>query len=123
MPSYPYSNLTGQIIGLAIKVHKVLGSAYEEKIYQRALYLELQRSGLKFEREKEISINYGQIRIGKKKLDFIIDNKIIVELKKVDKIADVHIAQVVSYLKTLNLEIGLILNFGQSKLEIKRVKV
>lgn len=123
MQNYPYSILTGQIIGLAIKVHKALGSAYEEKIYQRALYLELQRSGLKFEREKEISINYGQIRIGKKKLDFIIDNKIIVELKKVDKIDNVHVAQVVSYLKTLNLEIGLILNFGQSKLEIKRVKV
>lgn len=104
-------------------MHKSLGSAYEEKIYQRALYLELQRSGLKFEREKEIVITYGKIIIGKKKLDFIVDNKIIVELKKVDKIDDVHVAQVVSYLKTLNLEIGLVLNFGQSKLEIKRVKV
>lgn len=85
--------------------------------------MELQRSGLKFEREKEIVITYGKIIIGKKKLDFIVDNKIIVELKKVDKIDDVHVAQVVSYLKTLNLEIGLIFNFGQSKLEIKRVKV
>lgn len=58
MPFYPYSSLTGRIIGLAIKVHKSLGSAYEEKVYQRALYLELQTSGFRFEREKEISINY-----------------------------------------------------------------
>ncbi|PIU42810.1 MAG: GxxExxY protein [Parcubacteria group bacterium CG07_land_8_20_14_0_80_35_11] len=123
MPSYPHSDLTSKIIGLGIKVHKELGSAYEEKVYQRALYLELQRSGLKFEREKEIAVNYGKVRIGKKKLDFIVDGKIVVEIKKVDNIDNVHIAQVASYLKTLGLEIGLILNFGKSKLEIKRVKV
>lgn len=123
MSNYKYSDLTGKIIELAIKVHKKLGSASEEKIYQRALYLEFQRSKLKFEREKEISINYGKVRIGKKKLDFVVDGKIIVELKKVDAIDKVHIAQVVSYLKTLDLNVGLILNFGRSKLEIKRVIV
>lgn len=123
MPIYPYSQLTSKIIGLGIKVHKELGSAYEEKVYQRALYLELQRSGLKFEREKEISVNYGKVRVGKKKLDFVIEGKIIVEIKKVEEIDRVHIAQVASYLKTLGLEIDLILNFGKSKLEIKRVKI
>ncbi|MBI2327564.1 GxxExxY protein [Candidatus Curtissbacteria bacterium] len=121
--NYKHSNLTGKIIELAIKVHKNLGSAYEEKLYQRALYLELQRSGLRFEREKEISINYGNVRIGKKKLDFVVDGKIVVELKKIDAIDKVHVAQVVSYLKTLGLSVGLILNFGNSKLEIKRVVV
>lgn len=123
MLHYLYSDLTSKIIGLGIKVHKELGSAYEEKIYQRALYLELQRTGLKFEREKELSINYGKVRIGKKKLDFVVDGKIVVEIKKVENIDDVHIAQVVSYLKTLGLELGLILNFGKSKLQIKRVIV
>jgi GxxExxY protein len=123
MPTYAYSDLTSKIIGLAIRVHKDLGSAYEEKICQRTLYLELQRAGLKFEREKEISINYGKVRIGKKKLNFLVGEQIVVEIKKVDKIDKVHIAQVVSYLKTLGLEVGLILNFGRSKLEIRRVKV
>ncbi|KKR47866.1 MAG: hypothetical protein UU32_C0014G0008 [Candidatus Woesebacteria bacterium GW2011_GWB1_41_10] len=123
MATYKYSDLTGEIIKLAIKVHKNLGSAYEEKIYQRALYLEFQRAGLKFEREKEVSINYGKVRIGKKKLDFVVGNKVVVELKKVEAIDKVHIAQVVSYLKILKLNIGLILNFGRSKLEIKRVIV
>lgn len=123
MSNYQHSELTGKIIELAINVHKNLGSAYEEKIYQRALYLEFQRAKLKFEREKEISINYGKVRIGKKKLDFIVEDKVIVELKKIDAIDKVHIAQVVSYLKTLNLNVALILNFGKSKLEIKRVVV
>lgn len=118
---YLYSDLTSKIIGLAIKVHKELGSAYEEKIYQRALYLEFQRNNVIFEREKEINVRYGVITIGKKKLDFIVENRIIIELKKVDLINDVHIAQVVSYLKTMNLKLGLILNFGGSKLQIKRV--
>ena len=121
--NYKHSDLTGKIIELAIRVHKNLGSAYEEKLYQRALYLEFQQARLKFEREKEISINYGKVRIGKKKLDFIVEDKVIVELKKIDVIDKVHIAQVVSYLKTLNLNVGLILNFGKNKLEIKRVVV
>lgn len=123
MSNYLHSELTGKIIELAIAVHKNLGSAYEEKLYQRALYLEFQRAKLKFEREKEININYGRVRIGKKKLDFVVDNKVVVELKKIDKIDNVHAAQVVSYLKTLGLKVGLILNFGGSKLEIKRIVV
>lgn len=121
--NYLYSDLTSKIIGLAIKVHQELGSAYEEKIYQRALYLEFKKTGLKFEREKEISVSYNGVTIGKKKLDFVIENKVVVEIKKVEGIDKVHVAQVVSYLKTLRLQIGLILNFGKSKLEIKRVKV
>lgn len=118
---YLYSDLTKKIIGLAIKVHKELGSAYEEKIYQRALYLEFLKNKIKFEREKEINVKYDSVTIGKKKLDFVVDNKVVLELKKSDLINNVHIAQVVSYLKTLNLKLGLILNFGRSKLEIKRV--
>lgn len=121
MTKYLYNNLTEKVIGLAIKVHKELGSAYEEKVYQRALYLEFQRNKLKFEREKEVNIKYGPVTIGKKKLDFIVDGKVVVEIKKADSIDKVHIAQVVSYLKVLGLRLGLILNFGGSKLQIKRV--
>ncbi|OGM21693.1 hypothetical protein A2714_05335 [Candidatus Woesebacteria bacterium RIFCSPHIGHO2_01_FULL_38_9] len=121
MTTYLYSELTDRIIGFAIKVHKELGSAYEEKVYQRALYLEFQKNKLRFEREKEIDIKYGSVTIGKKKLDFVIENKVVLELKKADEINDVHIAQVVSYLKTMKLNLGLILNFGMSKLQIKRV--
>lgn len=121
MSAYLYCDLTSKVIGLAIKVHKELGSAYEEKVYQRALYLELQRNKLKFEREKEVDIKYGPVTIGKKKLDFVIDNKVVVEIKKVDEIDKVHIAQVASYLEALKLKLGLILNFGRSKLQIKRV--
>ena len=119
--SYLFEDLSGKIIGAAIKVHRELGSAYEEKIYQRALYLEFQKAKLSFAREKEINIKYQGVTLGKKKLDFVVDNKIIIELKKSDEINNVHIAQVVSYLKTLGLQLGLILNFGLSKLQIKRV--
>ena len=118
---YLYSDSTNKIIGLAIKVHKELGSAYEEKVYQRALYLEFQHNKLRFEREKEIEIKYSLVTIGKKKLDFVVEDKVVIELKKSDDINDVHIAQVVSYLKAMNLKLGLILNFGRSKLQIKRV--
>lgn len=121
MSAYLHSELTEKIIGLAIKVHKNLGSAYAEKVYQRALYLELKRSGLRFEREKEISVFYEKVRIGKQQLDFVVEGKVIVEIKKVDKIEEVHVAQLASYLKTLALKVGLILNFGTPTLQIKRV--
>lgn len=117
------SELTGKVIGLAIKVHKELGSAYEEKIYQRALYLELQKSGLKIEREKEIIVYYNNICVGKKKLDFLVEGRLIIEIKKSDTTEEVFVSQVVSYLKTVKVPLGLILNFGNKRLEIKRVKL
>lgn len=119
--AYLHSELTEKIIGLAIKVHKNLGSAYAEKVYQRALYLELKKSGLRFEREKEMSVTYDRVRIGKQVLDFVVEGKVIVEIKKADEIAEVHVAQLASYLKSLKLGVGLILNFGPSTLQIKRV--
>lgn len=118
---YIYEDLTSKIIGAGIKVHKVLGSAYEEKIYQRALYIEFQKSGIKSVREMEVDIKYDGVSIGKKRLDFVVENKIVIELKKADEINKVHIAQVASYLEALGLKLGLILNFGLSKLQIKRV--
>jgi len=118
---YIYEDLTSKIIGAAIKVHKELGSAYEEKIYQRALQVEFRKVGVNAVREQEVEIRYSGISVGKKKLDFVIDNKIVIELKKADDINKVHIAQVASYLEALGLKLGLILNFGLPKLQIKRV--
>ncbi|MBL7150530.1 GxxExxY protein [Candidatus Microgenomates bacterium] len=121
--THPHSKLTQQIIGIAIKIHKQLGPGFREKYYQRAMYLELQRTNLKFEREKKIRIPYGKITLGYHIIDFIIENKIIVELKSMKSLTDVEIGQLTTYLKLTGCEIGLLLNFGQPTLEIKRVKI
>lgn len=115
--------LASQIIGIAISIHKELGPAYAEKIYQRALYLELKRLHIPFVREKEINVVYKGINLGKQVVDFIVGNCLLLELKKVDEIKDVHKAQLLSYLKATGLHLGLLLNFGSGKLEIKRVIV
>ena len=118
---YPYSELTKKIIGFAIKVHRILGPGFVEKIYQRALYLELKCAFFVLEREKKINVTYGPIHIGYTKADFIVDNKIILELKAVSEIKDLHRAQLISYLKATGLEVGLLLNFAKPVLEIKRL--
>jgi len=115
------NKLTEQIIGLAIKVHKTLGPGFVERIYQRAMYLELKNSKLRFEREKKISVYYNKALLGYEKTDFIINNQIILELKCVAEISDIHKAQVLSYLKAAQTPVGLILNFARPKLEIKRL--
>lgn len=118
---YLYSDLTNKVIKLAISVHKKLGPGFTEKVYQRAMYLELKYSGLKFEREKRIDIYYNTANLGYEKVDFIVEGKILLELKAVSEIQEIHRAQVISYLKAANLKIGLILNFAKEKLQIKRV--
>lgn len=123
METYLHSNLTKKIIGLAIKVHNELGSGYPEKIYQRALYLELKRYIKKFEREKKIAIKYNKVIVGYQILDFIVENKVVVEFKAVNELTNIHAGQMVSYLKATNCRIGLILNFAKPKLEIKRIKL
>lgn len=118
---YPHSKLTERVIGIAIQIHKKLGPGYVEKIYQRALYLELKRNGIKFQREKKVDIYYNNANLGYEKVDFDIESEIIVELKAVSEIQDIHKAQLISYLKAANRKVGLILNFAKEKLEIKRV--
>ena len=119
--NYPDKDLTGKIIKIAIDIHKTLGPGFVEKVYQRAMYLDLKRSPLKFEREKEIEIRYKNIKLGYEKVDFIIEGKVILELKTVSEIQEIHKAQMLSYLKASNCKIGLILNFAKPILEIKRV--
>lgn len=118
---YKYSELTGKIIGCAMEVHKYLGNGFQEVIYQRALEIEMRTQGLTFAREFEMPIHYKDIPIGLRRVDFFVEDKIMVELKAVIHLEDVHLAQAINYLEAYNMEIGLLINFGSRSLEFKRV--
>ena len=118
---YKYSELTGKIIGCAMEVHKILGNGFQEVVYQRALAIELEMQHVIFDREFEMPLTYKQVPIGSRRVDFLIDNKVSVELKALIKLEDVHLAQAINYLEAYNLEIGLLINFGSKSLEFKRV--
>jgi GxxExxY protein len=118
---YKYSELTGKIIGAAMEVHKYLGNGFQEVIYQRALSIELNMQGLKYEREKEMPLSYKGYDIGKRRVDFFIEEKIMLEIKAVKQLEDVHLAQAINYLEAYGMEIGLLINFGSTSLEFKRV--
>lgn len=120
---YIYSELTNKIIGAAIEVHKNLGPGYPEKIYQRALAEEFRKQKIPFTREETFKVFYGDKDVGYEVIDFRVYDKIVVELKATREILDIHAKQLVSYLKATKLKLGLVLNFGKSKLEIKRVIV
>jgi GxxExxY protein len=116
-----HEELTKSIIGCAMTVHSTLGNGFQEVIYQRALAIEMQYQELAFEREKEMSIFYRERNIGKRRVDFFVENKIMVELKAVIVLEDVHLAQAMNYLDAYNMEIGLLINFGSKSLQFKRV--
>ena len=113
--------LTNKVIGVGIDVHKQIGPGYAEKIYQRAFVLALKKSELRFEREKRFGIHFEGKLIGYQTIDFLIEKELVVELKAQESINNYHIAQTLSYLKATKKKLGLVLNFGQAKLEIKRV--
>jgi len=116
-----YEDLTKRIIGCAIEVHKRLGNGFQEVIYQRALEIEMTLSGLKFSRELEMSIFYRESQIGTRRVDFFVEEKIMVELKAIIHLEEVHLAQAMNYVEAYKMEIGLLLNFGAKSLEFKRV--
>lgn len=116
---YKYSELTGKIIGCAMEVHKILGNGFQEVIYQRALAKEMSLQGLAFSREFEMPIFYKEEQIGTRRVDFLVEGVISVELKAIVKIEDVHMAQAINYLEAYNLEVGLLLNCGAKSLEFK----
>ena len=118
---YKYSDLTGKIIGCAMDVHKILGSGFQEVIYQRALEIEMTLQGLSFSREHEMPIFFKNHQIGTRRVDFLVEGIISVEIKAVTKLEDVHLAQAINYLEAYNLEIGLLINFGAKSLEFKRL--
>lgn len=113
--------LTYKIIGCAMKVHNTLGNGFQEVIYQRCLAIELGRAGLEFLREQEMPIYYENIHVGTRRADFIVEDKVMVELKALIKLEDVHLAQSLNYLTAYQLEKGLLLNFGSASLEVKRL--
>ncbi len=118
---YPESELTGKIIGCAMEVHRVLGNGFQEKIYQRALAIEMALQSIKFSREHEIGIIYKGNDIGTRRVDFFIEGKIMLEIKAVIQLEDVHLAQAINYLEAYGLDIGLLINFGNTSLQFKRV--
>lgn len=116
-----HEKLTEIIIGAAIKVHKILGPGFIESIYENALVIELRKIGLMVDQQMEVSVEYDAIEVGKHRLDLLVEKTIVVELKAIKNIEDIHYAIVRSYLKALKLEHGLLLNFGKLTLDVKRV--
>lgn len=119
--NYPESELTGKIIGCAMEVHKFLGNGFQEVVYQRSLAIEMERQGLVFSREHEMEIFYKGEQVGLRRVDFFVEGKIMVELKAVVQLEDVHLAQAINYLEAYGMSIGLLINFGNTSLQFKRV--
>jgi GxxExxY protein len=113
--------LTYRVIGCAMKVHNTLGNGFQEVIYQRCLELELGRAGILFEREKEQKIFYEGIEVGTRRADFIVENSIIVELKAIINLEDVHLAQAKNYVVAYDFAKGLLINFGSLSLQYKLI--
>ena len=118
---YKYSELTGKIIACAMEVHRQLGNGFQEVIYQRALAIEMAEQGLSFSREHEMPIYYKNQQIGTRRVDFLLEAAVAVELKAVIQLEDVHLAQAINYLEAYDLEVGLLINFGAKSLQFKRL--
>jgi len=116
-----HEDITHKIIGCAMKVHSTLGNGFQEVIYQRALAIEMEKQGLGFQREMEMTILYDGIDIGTRRVDFFVEENIMVEIKALIKMEEVHLAQAMNYCQAYNLPIGLLINFGAKSLTFKRV--
>lgn len=118
---YKYSEITAKVIGAAMKVHSALGNGFQEVIYQRALAIEMEDMHLPFKREFIMPVFYKKIQIGTRRVDFLVEEVIGVELKALTHLEDVHLAQAINYLEAYDLEVGLLINFGAKSLEYKRI--
>jgi GxxExxY protein len=116
-----YEDLTKQIIKCAMQVHSTLGNGFQEVIYQRALAIEMELEGLAFVREMEMPVFYRDIQIGTRRVDFFVEEKIMVELKAIINLEDVHLSQAMNYLEAYKMQVGLLINFGAKSLQFKRV--
>jgi GxxExxY protein len=123
MQDLMHKDITKKIIGASFEVHKFLGNGFQEVIYQRALAYEFKLAGLAFVREIEQHIFYKNITepIGTRRADFVVEEKVLVELKAVIELEDVHLAQIMNYLRAYKFEVGLLINFGSKSLTFKRV--
>lgn len=120
--SMKYMDITEKILGSSFEVHKFLGNGFQEVIYQRALAYEMSKAGLRFAREIEQDIYYKELEepIGTRRADFVVEGKVLVEIKAQVQLEDVHYAQALNYLKAYRLEVGLLINFGSKSLTFKR---
>ena len=118
--NYKYSELTGRIIRCSMNVHSEIGNGFQEVIYQRALAIELEHAGIAYKREFEMPVYYKEHHIGTRRVDFLVEEKISVELKATSSLDNHHFAQAINYLEVYNLEVGLLINFGEASLVFKR---
>ncbi|MES2704157.1 MAG: GxxExxY protein [Bacteroidota bacterium] len=116
-----FNDCTSKIIGCAMRVHAILGNGFQEVISQRALEIEMSDERLNFEREKEMVIFYKTEPIGTHRVDFFVEGEVMVELKAITVLEDVHMAQAINYLETYNIKTGLLINFGSKSLTVKRL--
>jgi GxxExxY protein len=122
MAELKYRETTEKIIGAAMKVHAALGNGFQEVIYQRALAIEFTHIELPFEREFNMKVFYKNIEVGERRVDFLVEGKIMVELKALVNLESVHLAQAKNYLEAYNVEVGLLINFGAQSLQFKRLE-
>ncbi|GAA5220581.1 GxxExxY protein [Membranihabitans marinus] len=115
------NDLTHKIIGCAMQVHRVLGNGFQEAIYQRALAIEMQKQRLAFKREMEMTIIYDGLDIGIRRVDFFVEEKVMEEIKAIEKLEDVHKAQAINYCEVNNIADELLINFGDKRLQNHRV--
>lgn len=115
------NELTHNIIGCAMQVHNTLGNGFQEVIYQRALEIEFRFQGISFQREMEMNLYYRGEFIGTRRVDFFVEEKVMVEIKAIEKLDDVHKAQAINYCEAYNIADGLLINFGSKSLDFKRV--
>jgi GxxExxY protein len=115
------NELTHKIIGASMQVHRVLGNGFQEVIYQRALAVEFNHIGIRYEREKEMNIFYRDEQVGTRRVDFFVEESVMVELKAVSELEEAHKAQAINYLEAYGIANGLLINFGKTSLEFKRV--
>src|SRR5687768_10470795 len=122
MADYKFKEITEKIIGSSMKVHAALGNEFQEVIYQRALEIEMQEAKLHFARELSMPIYYKGKQIGERRVDFFVEEKIMVELKAIIQLENVHLAQAKNYLEAYNMQVGLLINFGSISLQFKRLE-
>lgn len=118
---YKHSAITKELINAAMEVHNILGNGFQEVIYQRAYFIELEQRKFKVAREVEMPVAYKGVCIGTRRADFLINDVICIEVKAVIKLENVHLAQALNYLEAYHLELGLLINFGAKSLEFNRL--
>ena len=118
---YPHSDVTEKIIGCAIEVHKALGPGFKESTYENALLSELTKCGLEYEQQKPVKVTYKGMTVGRHRLDLLVEEKVVVELKAVKGLSSEDTKRLLSYLKATGIQVGLLLNFAKPIIEIKRL--